>query len=135
MLIPNSSSCCHAPILGDSRRHRLYCHGCRRTIRSLAGRNRVKAFDAMRFIRTRCRVEVILFCEIIAYASSDGMYRKAGRSTYQYFIDGSRWVSALGLKQCHTESGFRSLRAASEAMVMYLSSPPNPIEEPAVPHE
>ena len=121
--IPLYSACCRQSVLGDAARQSLYCHGCKKTIRSFAGRKRASALAAIQFVRSHCRVEAMLCGEVIAYARDvpnlvwkDGMYRKEGRSKYKYFVQGSSLVSAIGLNPCQTEGGVKSLAAADLAM-------------------
>lgn len=126
------SSCCNAPVLGNSEGRLLYCYGCGETIRSFKGWNRKAALKRIRVEREQCYVRVMLFGVVIAYARDvpnlewrDNRYRKVGRSTYKYFIQGTPLVSALGFEQCYGQDGFRTLRQAERDLLSYLE-----IEDP-----
>lgn len=123
MDIPLYSKCCHESVLGDINELRLYCYRCNKTIRSFKGARRLKALSEMEFQESRCRVDVILCGQRIAYARDvpnlelvDGQYRKVGRSKYKYFVQGCSLVSAMGWQQCKTEDGFASLSIATDAL-------------------
>ncbi len=120
---PMYSRCCGAAVLGEFGQRRLYCHKCRKTIRSFVGCKRIAAIKQVEYLTQRCRVDAMLFGQTIAYARDvpnlvwrNRVCRKQGRSKYKYFINGSSLVIALGLQQCQTEDGFRSLGAAVAAM-------------------
>ncbi len=121
--LPWYSHCCQSPILGDAKGHRMYCHKCGKTIRSFAGKRREKVMATIAYERSQCMVRAMLLGENIAYARDvpnlvwrDGGYRKVGRSSYKFFIQGSSLVSAMGLQQCQTVDGFETLKAAATAM-------------------
>lgn len=85
--------------------------------------------NTMRFEKSRCRVEVHLLGEVIAYARDEpnlvwinGMFRKQGRSTYEYFICGSPLVTAMGWQQCQMKFGFASLKQAVSALRRQIDS-------------
>lgn len=128
--IPDYSKCCGRPVLAHD--HRLYCHGCGKTVRSFRGKLRDKAMAQAVAIRSRCRVEVVVLGRCIAYARDvpnlvpsefDAGYRKVGKSTYTWFIQGSSLAQALGYEQCKSRDGFKSLRAAWRSLAKELGIP------------
>ncbi len=92
--IPAYSTCCEMPVL--ARGNRLYCHGCDRTILSIAGSRRQKALAELRWTGWEDRVWLMWRNLGVAYARDvpDYVWKDGG---YQVRSVAFKWVSAMSI--------------------------------------